>query len=88
MKLGLGLWFRLGLGLNRNVDMKLGFGVTEVSQFELPQVADEQVLGFEVPVQDPPTVDVGQTPQQLEHEDLMDTQTDRHAGRVWSMVNN
>lgn len=43
---------------------------TKVSQFEFPQVADEQVLGLQVSVEDSAAMDVGETPQQLEHEDL------------------
>ena len=31
---------------------------------------DEQVLGLDVPVEDPPLVTEGQAPQQLEHEQL------------------
>lgn len=43
---------------------------TEVGQFELALVVDEQVLRLQVSVEDFPLVTVGQTTQQLEHEDL------------------
>lgn len=43
---------------------------TEVGQFELALVVDEQVLRLQVSVEDFPLVAVGQTAQQLEHEDL------------------
>ena len=43
---------------------------TEVSQLELSSLVDEQVLGFEVSVQDLSPMTVSQTTQQLEHEDL------------------
>lgn len=45
---------------------------TEVGQFELAPVVDEQVLGLQVPVEDFPLVAVGQAAQQLVHEDLGD----------------
>lgn len=44
--------------------------LTKIRQLELPQVADEQVLGLQVPVEDPPAMDVAQTPEQLEQKDL------------------
>lgn len=44
--------------------------LTEIRQLELSQVADEQVLGLQVPVEDPPAVDVAQSSEQLEQEDL------------------
>lgn len=31
---------------------------TKVSKFELAQVADEQVLRFQIPMQNPPAVDI------------------------------
>lgn len=43
---------------------------TKISQLELSSLVDEQVLGFEVSVQDLSPVTVSQTTQQLEHEDL------------------
>lgn len=48
---------------------------TEVGQFQLPSVVDEQILRFQVPVEDLPLVTVGETTQQLEHENLQDEQT-------------
>lgn len=44
--------------------------LTEVCQLQLPPLVDEQVLRFEVTMQDLPPVAVRQTSQQLEHEDL------------------
>lgn len=52
---------------------------TKVGQFEFSQVADEQVLRLQVSVEDPPAVDVAETSQQLEHEDL---QQDKQTGGV------
>lgn len=45
--------------------------ITKVCQFELSFLIDEQVLGFEVSVQDFSSVAVRQTPQQLEQEYLL-----------------
>lgn len=58
---------------------------TEVGQLQLPSVVDEQVLRFQVPVEDFPLVAVGETSQQLEHEDLEDKQTNKQTGitHVW-----
>lgn len=47
----------------------LGSGQTEVGELQFSTVADEQVLRLQVSVQDPPTVDVAETPEQLEQED-------------------
>lgn len=44
--------------------------LTKVSQLQLPFLIDEQVLGFQVAVQDLAAVAVGKTPEQLEHENL------------------
>lgn len=44
--------------------------LTKVCHLEFSQVADEQVLRLQVSVEDPPAVDVTESPQQLEHEDL------------------
>ena len=44
--------------------------LTEVSQLQLPPLANEQVLWFQVPVQDLAAVAVGKAPEQLEHENL------------------
>lgn len=44
--------------------------LTKVGHLEFSQVADEQVLGLQVPVEDPPAMDVAESSQQLEHEDL------------------
>lgn len=52
------------------------FLLTEVSKFELPGVADEQVLWLQVAVKDVPLVDVGQTPQQLVEEQLEDSRAE------------
>lgn len=43
---------------------------TKIGQFELALVVDEQVLRLQVSVEDFPLVTVGQTTQQLEHENL------------------
>lgn len=51
----------------------VGGSLTKVSQFEFSQVADEQVVRLQVSVQDPTTVDVTESPEQLEHEDLHET---------------
>lgn len=45
---------------------------TEISQFELAPVIDEQVLRLQVSVEDFPFVTVGQTAEQLKHEDLQE----------------
>ena len=56
------------------VDAHIGcmcvFLPTEVSQFELALVVDEQVLRLKVSVEDFSLVTVGETTQELEHEDL------------------
>lgn len=57
-----------------------GAFLTKVGQFQFPQVADEQVLRFQISVKDPAAVDVAETAQQLEHEDLEQTQSPRGAG--------
>lgn len=44
--------------------------LTKIRQLELPQVADEQVLGLQVPVENPPAMDVAQSTEQLEQKDL------------------
>lgn len=44
--------------------------LTKVSQFELSQVTDENVLRFQVPVKNVLVVDVRQAPQKLKHEKL------------------
>jgi hypothetical protein len=44
--------------------------LTKVSQFELSAVVDEQVLGFEVSVEDFAAVAVVEAAQQLEQEEL------------------
>lgn len=44
--------------------------LTEVGQLEFSEVADEQVLGLQVSVEDPSAVDVAETSQQLEQEHL------------------
>lgn len=44
--------------------------LTKVGHLEFSQVADEQVLRLQVSVEDPPAVDVAESSQQLEHEDL------------------
>lgn len=51
--------------------------LTEVSEFELSSVADEQVLWFQVAVKDVPLVDVGQASQQLEQEQLQNANEQR-----------
>ena len=43
---------------------------TEVCEFQLSAVVDEQVLRLEVSVEDPPSVAVGEAAQQLEEEQL------------------
>lgn len=43
---------------------------TKVGQFELALVIDKQVLRLKVSVEDFSLVTVGQTTQELEHEDL------------------
>lgn len=48
---------------------------TEISQFELAPVIDEQVLRLQVSVEDFPFVTVGQTAEQLKHEDLQEKKT-------------
>lgn len=45
---------------------------TKICQLELPSLVDEQVLGFEVSVEDFPAVAISQATEQLEHEDLQD----------------
>lgn len=52
--------------------------LTKVGKFELSGVADEQVLWFQVAVQDVPLVDVGQASQQLEEEELEEETRDDH----------
>lgn len=47
-----------------------GPALTEVSQLQLPSLANEQVLRFQVAVQDFAAVAVGKAPEQLEHENL------------------
>lgn len=47
-----------------------GPALTEVSQFQLSPLANEQVLRFQVTVQDFAAVAVGKAPEQLEHENL------------------
>ena len=49
---------------------------TEVSQFELALVVDEQVLRLKVSVEDFSLVTVGETTQELEHEDLQKNEND------------
>ena len=49
---------------------RLGAGQTKVRQLELAHGGDEQVLGFDVAVQDPPGVTEREASQQLEHEQL------------------
>lgn len=49
---------------------------TEVGQFELALVVDEQVLWLEVSVEDFSLVTVGETTQELEHEDLQKNEND------------
>lgn len=44
--------------------------LTEVSQFELPTVIDEEVLGFEVSMENFASVTVAQSSQKLEQEEL------------------
>jgi hypothetical protein len=44
--------------------------LTKISQFELSQVTDEQVLRFQIPVKNVLVVDVCQAPQKLKHEKL------------------
>lgn len=44
--------------------------LTKIRQLKLPQVADEQVLGLQVPVENLPAMDVAQSPEQLEQKDL------------------
>lgn len=51
--------------------------LTEVSEFELSSVADEQVLWLQVAVKDVPLVDVGQASQQLEQEQLENTSEEK-----------
>lgn len=48
---------------------------TKVSQFELPTVIDEEVLGFEVSMENFASVTVAQSSQKLEQEEL---HTNRH----------
>ncbi len=51
-------------------DLTFARSLTEVGQLELPNFADEQVLGLDVAVQDPPPVAVGQAAEQLEEKEL------------------
>lgn len=44
--------------------------LTKISQLEFSKVADEQVLRFQVSVEDPPAVDVAKSSDQLKQEDL------------------
>lgn len=48
--------------------------LTKVGEFQLSSVANEEVLGFQVAVKNVPLVDVGQTSQQLEQEELENNQ--------------
>lgn len=48
--------------------------LTKVGEFQLSSVANEEVLGFQVTVKNVPLVDVGQTSQQLEQEELENNQ--------------
>lgn len=52
--------------------------LTKVGHLEFSQVADEQVLRLQVSVEDPPAVDVTESPQQLEHEDLKTATTNNN----------
>lgn len=56
--------------------------LTKVGHLEFSQVADEQVLRLQVSVEDPPAVDVTESPQQLEHEDLETATTNNNNNRV------
>lgn len=49
--------------------------LTKISQFELSQVTEEQVLRFQVPVENTLVVDVCQAPQKLKHEKLEEMNT-------------
>ena len=62
--------------------------LTEVSQFELPDVRDEQILRLDVPVQDVASVAVAEAAQQLVHEQLhvLGVKTARVAVQVLSQV--
>ena len=62
--------------------------LTEVSQFELSDVRDEQVLRLDVPVQDAAGVAVAESPQQLVHEQLhvLGVKAARMAVQVLSQV--
>lgn len=44
--------------------------LTKVSQLQLPPLTNEQVLWFQISVQDLAAVAVGKAPEQLEHENL------------------
>ena len=44
--------------------------VTEVSKFELANFTDEQILWFDVPVQNPPSMAIRKSSEKLEHEQL------------------
>lgn len=57
--------------------------LTKVGQLELSEVADQQVLGLQVPVEDPAAVDVAEAAQQLEHEDLEHRAQLRLRGCSW-----
>lgn len=46
------------------------FFYTKISQFQFTTLTDQQVLRFEVSVQDEALMDVGQTSQQLEQKKL------------------
>jgi hypothetical protein len=46
-----------------------GRQLTEIGQFQLANLADEQILGFQIPVQDLAFVDVRQASQQLEQKE-------------------
>lgn len=50
--------------------------LTKVGQLEFSKVADEQVLRFQVSVEDPPTVDVAKSSDQLKQEDLEEQQSE------------
>ena len=49
---------------------RLGPGQTKVRQLQLSVPRDQQILRLDITVEDPPLVTEGQSPQQLEHEEL------------------
>lgn len=53
---------------NLNLCYLTRYPLTKVSQFQLPNLADEEVLRLDVTVEDTPAVAVGEPPQQLEEE--------------------